>query len=374
MHFSTVGLVSALLVSFAAGAPADFEARSPDPTPAPTAAPVLTARDTFGCEHEADPDGAEGFCPAIAATGWCVCSDSSTYAVETGDNPCGYTAPPAAGPTTIPSTNCNGPATTSAPVPVATSSPTPSGNSTSPSNRNKCSQKECPKFCDRGSDNAKRSMRDVFSTSLTKRFYENPDPDQFPYLLLDQSYTRNICPTTPATNTYIWKKLSTQRGDYAAALQGLSGCTTIIVASGNGVFSSHIWEEDTANTPARDLQPANYQSTLTDMKNALSPNKDDLSGGEAFLIIPVDPDNTANYLYGNDIVNAMKQAISDASGITPAVTTYVPLDFETSTELGENKRGTASFEFDPAYDSNGQTSRAYRVISEGTVLSLKTNL
>lgn len=50
--------------------------------PAPTAAPTQSA---FGCQHEADPDGAQGFCPAVAATGWCACSDSSTYAITTGD-------------------------------------------------------------------------------------------------------------------------------------------------------------------------------------------------------------------------------------------------------------------------------------------------
>ena len=328
MHFSTAGLISALLVSIVAGVPADLEDRAPSPTPAPTTAAVASA--PFGCFHEADPDGAEGYCPAVGATGWCVCSDSSTYAIETGLNPCGYTTPPAVGPTTLASTDCGTPTSTS-----------PSAASTS--GRNKCSQNECPKFCDLGSDTAKRSIEDLSYNPLTKRFYENPNPDQFPYSLLEQSYTRNICPSTPLVNTYIWKKLSTQRGQYAAALQGLCGCTTIFVASGNGVFSSHIWELDAVNTPPRDLQPANYAATLTDLGNNLSPNRADLSGGKAFLIIPVDPDNTDNYLYGDDIVNDLIKAISDASGITPAVTTYIPLDFETSTELGTSRRGTASF-------------------------------
>ena len=360
MHFSTAGLVSALLISLVAGVPADLEDRSPAPVPALTSAPSPKA--TFGCTHEADPDGAEGYCPAVAATGWCVCSDSSTYAIETGSNPCGYTTTPAAGPTTLASTNCN---STSAST-SATATVTPA------TSRSKCSQKICPKLCDLGSGSAKRSIETFNYNPLTKRFYEFSNPDTFPYDLLKQSYTLNICPTKPSSNTFYWKKFL--RGQYAAALQGLCGCATIIVASGNGVFSSHLWENDEANTPPQDLQPANYQATLTDLKNNLSPNKDELSGGQAFLIIPMDPDNTDSYLYGSTIVDAMKQAISDASGITPQVATYIPLDYATSTELGTDRRGTASFEFDPSYEANGQTGKAYRVISEGTVLALKTGL
>lgn len=288
MHFSTAGLVSALLVSLVAGAPADLEDRIPSRTPAPTTAPAASA--AFGCIHEADPDGAEGYCPAIAATGWCVCSDSSTYAIETGSNPCGYTTTPVVGPTTLASTDCS----TSA-----------SASATPTSVRNKCSQNICPKFCGLGNDTAKRSIDTLDYNPLTKRFYENSDPDKFPYSLLQQSYTRNICPSSPLANTYVWKKLSTQRGPYAAALQGLSGCTTIFAASGNGVFSSHIWENDMRNTPPRDLQPNNYEATLTDLKNNLSPNRDDLSGGQAFLIIPVFK-TSGKYVYGNNIVNALE--------------------------------------------------------------------
>ena len=362
MHFSTAGLLSALLVSLVAGAPADLEDRAPSTTPGPRGASAASA--PFGCIHEADPDGAEGYCPAVGAIGWCVCSDSSTYAIETGSNPCGYTAPPGAGPTTLASTDCSSPTLTSA-----------SASATATSGRNKCSQEECPKFCDRGSDTAKRSVETLDYSPLTKRFYENSNPDKFPYSLLDQAYTRNICPSVPQVNTYIWKKLSTQRGQYAAALQGLCGCTTIFVASANGVFSSHIWEWDTANQPPRDLEPNNYAATLTDLRNNLSPNRADLAGGQAFLIIPVDPANTNNYLYGDEIVNAIGAAITDASGITPAITTYIPLDFKTSQELGTSRKGTASFEFDPAYkDANDHTSRAYRVIAEGNVLALRLDL
>ena len=395
MFFSSTGLLSAVLLSSLIGlggaAPANLEDREtacialddcpgenpPQPSatiitpPPPPTTPAPSA--TFGCLHAADPDGAQGFCPSVAATGWCVCSDSSTYGIETGSNPCGYTAPPASGPTTLASTNC---ASSTSAAPTATSSS---------SSRTKCSPAECPKFCDIGNSSAKRSIfeeqDEEIDTYLSKRFYENPDADQFPYQLLRQSYTRNICPASPLTNTFIWKNLATQRGDYAAALQGICGCMTLFVASSNGVFSSHVWENDETNNPPRDLQPANYQATLQDLQTALSAHQSDLSGGQAFLIIPTDPDsapsptNPNNYLYGVNIVNAINDTIKTATGgIIPGVTTYNPLDFETSTELGTNRRGTASFQFDPKYTANGQTTRAYRVIAEGTVLALKTGL
>ena len=391
MLFTKIGLLSALFSTFitlSTGAPANIEDREnacialddcpgddpPAATPSSITSPPVTtptSSPTFGCFHAADPDGAEGYCPAVAATGWCVCSDSSTYAIETGDNPCGYTAPPASGPTTIPSTNC---ATTTSSAPVATASI---------SLRNKCSPAQCPKFCDLGnSDDTKRSIPESdFTFPLDKRFYENANPNQFPYQLLSQSYTTNVCPSQPR-NTYIWRNLATQRSAYAAALQGLSGCTTIFVASPKGVFSSHIWELSEVDPP-RDLQAANYVATLQDLQTALSAHKDDLAdGGEAFLIIPTDPDqqqppagNPNNYLYGTQIVDAIVQAINDATGgLQARITTYSPLDFETSTELGTSKRGTASFQFDPNYTDGGTTSRAYRVVIEGNLVSQKTGL
>ena len=259
------------------------------------------------------------------------------------------------------------------PSPPLIATPAPSASITA--SRNKCSVAECPKLCSLGGDNNKRSIEEaVDEDTLTKRFLNNQNLDQFPYELLDQSYTRNVCPAS-AANSYIFKNLATQRNPYAAALQGLSGCTTLFVASGSGVFSSHMWELDESNNPPRDLQPANYQATLTDLSNNLSPNKASFTGGQAFLIIPVDPDNPANYLYGDTIVNAIQAAVLSASGIMPVITTYVPLDFEMSEVLGTNKAGTASFEFDPAYtDTTGTTSRAYRVYAEGVLLALETGL
>lgn len=389
------------LIQLATAVPAELQEREsacialgtcpgekPPPAPAPTPPPT-----TFGCLHEADPDGAQGFCPSVAASGWCVCSDSSTYAIETGANPCGYTSPPAAGPTTLPTTNCDGagagPASATAFATASATASAPSVQSTG--GRTKCNPSQCPKYCSvfggqstnpgEAPPKKRRSIVGIphNEIGLHRRFYENSNADQFPYELLKQSYTTNICPNG-GKNTYIWRGLSTQRNDYAAALQGLSGCTTIFVASNKGVFSSHIWEQDEANTPKRDLSPGAYKDTLTDLKTALSPHKDDLSGGEAFVIIPTNPDSSAtpenpeNYLYGVDIVHAILEAIQDAAGIKASVKKYDPLDFETSTELGTNRRGTFSFQFDPKYKKNGETTKAYRIIGEGTVLSEKTGL
>ena len=109
------------------------------PMVAAVPAPAVTSAPPFGCLHEADPDGAQGFCPAVAATGWCVCSDSSTYAVTTGPQPCPYTSPPATGPTVLPTTNCvsstvpgiTGPAT--GVTPSVTVAATTSASSAAPS-------------------------------------------------------------------------------------------------------------------------------------------------------------------------------------------------------------------------------------------------
>ncbi|MCJ1370604.1 hypothetical protein MMC20_001817 [Loxospora ochrophaea] len=257
---------------------------------------------------------------------------------------------------------------------TTTASLLPTSSSTG---RTKCSQAECPKFCGPSNSTEKRSAigREDEELRLRKRFYDRSNPDTFTANLLKQDYSRNICPDTPKKNSYIWKDLSRQRLNYAAALEGLSGCTTIFIASSNGVFSSHIWEVDAVNDPPRDLQPNNYVATLQDLSNALRPHQESLEGGQAFLIVPVDPDNINNFAYGDAIVTAISDAIGGAIGLQASITTYVPLDFGDETnELGTNRRGTASFEFDPAYTVGDKTSKAYRVISEGYVLSLKTDL
>lgn len=233
--------------------------------------------------------------------------------------------------------------------------------------RNLCSQIICPQFC--ASNPAKRSFETLDYNSLTKRWFEWNNADQFPYLLLDKPGTTTFCPDSG--NSYVWKPLRTQ---YAAAIQGLCGCTTIIVTSANGVFLSHLWESDDNPNP-RDLSLARYQATLQDLSAQLTPNRAALAGGEAFLIVPVDPANTDNFLYDPPVVPAISNTIMAATGFNSIrIIRYEPLDCKDK-ELGKTKRGTAVFQYDPAYtNANGQTSKAYRVISEGVVLSLKQNL
>lgn len=84
-----------------------------------SASPAPAAPTPFGCQHAADPHGDMGFCPSVGAAGWCVCSDSSTYGITSGGNPCPYTTPPPTGPTTLQKTNC---ATTTAGVGTLVSS------------------------------------------------------------------------------------------------------------------------------------------------------------------------------------------------------------------------------------------------------------
>ena len=49
------------------------------------------------------------------------------------------------------------------------------------------------------------------------------------------------------------------------------------------------------STAPRGLKSASYEATLTDL-DMIIPQKDDVAGGQALLIIPVDSDNTDNYL------------------------------------------------------------------------------
>ena len=61
---------------------------------------------TITCEHEADPDGAQGLCPNLSNYGWCDCGDAGTYDMLAGDDPCGYTVVPPSGSISLTSTNC----------------------------------------------------------------------------------------------------------------------------------------------------------------------------------------------------------------------------------------------------------------------------
>ncbi|KAL8744954.1 MAG: hypothetical protein Q9190_002861 [Brigantiaea leucoxantha] len=268
-----------------------------------------------------------------------------------------------------------GPITTSSPVIVSAVTKvtnTSSGPTPSSSDRAKCSPDECPQFCQPGTKSKlKRSslVGSLGAQALRKRFFEPTDPNTRVNELLEQSYTSNL---SPDPSKYEWFSFADE--EYAAAIKGLCGCTAILAASSKGSFTSHIWEEDT-NTDG-DLQPDNYEATLQTLTSQLSPHKDDLAGGEAWVVLPTQPNNSNRMLYPSEIVDAIKKAVSDASGLEVQTKTYVPLNWKRSPVLGTNERGTAAVQYDPSYkpQPSAESGKAYRLWAEGEKLSEKTNL
>ena len=239
-----------------------------------------------------------------------------------------------------------------------------------PSNRTLCSPDECPKYCQPGSNKIRRSFLGGFSSlqALRKRFFEPSAANQLVNELLSQSYTSNL---SPDPSKYEWHAFGDK--EYASAIKGLCGCTAIIAASSKGVFTAHVWEED-PNTNG-DLQPGNYKTTVQTLSSKLSPHKSDLANGEAWIMLPSQPNNSNRDLYPAEIVTAIKNAVSDASGLTPKIVSYVPLDWKKSPTLGTNQRGTAAAQYDPAYKPKPEDSpvKAYRLWMESTTpISEKT--
>ncbi|CAF9921532.1 MAG: hypothetical protein HETSPECPRED_004576 [Heterodermia speciosa] len=242
----------------------------------------------------------------------------------------------------------------------ASAAPTTSDPAT---NRTKCSPKECPKYCTPSNSSSSLPAR---SLGLSKRFFEIPStrPGTFVNQLLTQSYTDDL---SPDPTKYVWHSFA-NNAEYASAIKGLSGCTAVFAASANGVFSAHIWEED-VNTNA-DLQPANYQSTLNTMKAQLSPHKDDLAGGEVFIILPTL--TRARRVYSDAINQAIEDAVNEASGLTATVSIYTARQWDSTPGFGDDERGAMAFQFDPNYQTSG--NRAYRIYQENNLLSEKTGL
>ena len=168
--------------------------------------------------------------------------------------------------------------------------------------RTTCNPDECPKYCDASTgpsvSNAKHPR------ALLKRFFDIPtdNPGSFVYELLRKSYCKNL---SPNPSKYFWEEFGTRQ--YASAVKGLCGCTAIFGASQKGAFSSHIWEED-KNTK-EDLQPKNYKNTMSVLDSKLSPHKDDLKGGEIYIVLPRNPAKGKNDqpLYKQEIVDAIKK-------------------------------------------------------------------
>ena len=120
----------------------------------------------------------------------------------------------------------------------------------------------------------------------------------------------------------------------------------------------------------QDLQPANYQVTLNTMKMQLSPHKDDLAGGEVFIILPTITQRKR--VYPDEINDAIEDAVRTASGLTPTVSWYAARDWVTTPGFGKDEPGAMAFQFDPNYQTAG--NRAYRVCKENQLLSQKEGI
>lgn len=231
--------------------------------------------------------------------------------------------------------------------------------------RTKCSPDKCPKYCQTETSEKRTFLGGPTSNSLRalhKRFLEPSKPGRIAYDLQGQSYTKNL--GVPELR-FDWKEFD--NNEYASVIEGLCGCTAIIAASSKGIFTAHLWEEDKVQPP-RDLQPANYEKTTSELRDQLSSHKDALADGEVFIMMPSRTNNGKKELYASDIVNAIKNAVKDGSGLDPETGLYVPLDCENSPVLGTNERGTIATQYDPKYkpDEDSESKRAYRLwIFEG---------
>ena len=111
---------------------------------------------------------------------------------------------------------------------------------------------------------------------------------------------------------------------------------------------------------------------MTDLAAQLAPHAADLAGGEAFIILPDDPEHPGNRLYAPNIVAALQNTVQNAVNIAPQLISYVPEDFETSVVLGENRLGTAMYQFDPKWNNGTVEVRAYRIYAESHLLSQRS--
>ena len=101
------------------------------------------------------------------------------------------------------------------------------------------------------------------------------------------------------------------------------------------------------------------------MKMQLSPHKDDLAGGEVFIILPTI--SQRRRVYPDEINDAIEDAVRTASGLTPTVSWYAARDWVRTERFGKDERGAMAFQFDPNYQTAG--NRAYRVYKENQLLS-----
>ncbi|KAL8784270.1 MAG: hypothetical protein Q9195_009106 [Heterodermia aff. obscurata] len=235
--------------------------------------------------------------------------------------------------------------------------------------RTPCSPDECPQFCSTNNSSTHFSPAKRFlspSTSLSKRFFNIPstNPGQFVIQLLQKRYTDDL---SPDPSKYVWHPYEATK-QYASALIGLSGCTAIFITSPKGMFSAHIWEVD--NNTREDLRKANYAATMRKLAFELAGHKEDLVGGDAFIILPTKTGRPGTRLYAPEIVDALVGTVRDGSGLEPTQQEYGPLNWKTSPGFGTYERGTAAGQYDPKYKdpATGKTGPAVRLWSENRLM------
>jgi len=118
---------------------------------------------------------------------------------------------------------------------------------------------------------------------------------------------------------------------------------------------------------------------VSDLANGISNNVPSgaLTGGEAWIILPTDPDNTADLLYPQVVVDASQATVQQATDIAATQTKYSPLDFVSSTKWGTNRRGTAVYQYGPEFadpNNENKVGKAYRISSESELLSEKKGI
>ena len=107
---------------------------------------------------------------------------------------------------------------------------------------------------------------------------------------------------------------------------------------------------------------------------AIAPHKDDLAGGDAFVIIPTKPGRKNTRRYAADIAAAIPAAVKDASGLDVTEQEYGPLNWKSTPNFGFTERGACAGQYDPKYKDpkSGKKGPAVRLWSENRLMLEKS--
>ena len=110
------------------------------------------------------------------------------------------------------------------------------------------------------------------------------------------------------------------------------------------------------------------------MKAEISAHKDDLAGGDAWIILPTKTGKKNTRLYAKEIVDAIVAAVKDGSGLEPSEQEYGPLSWDKSPNFGLYERGAAAGQYDPKFKdpATGKTGPAVRLYSENRLMLQKS--